>query len=162
MLTFLLLAQAVPDPDTNLEVFLKLILDSAAGGQWAMLGALLLVGGVFLARKTLAPKVPFLATPEGGSLLNLLGSFGSALVLALTGTPFSWALVWAVLLSVLSTGGRAFVKNLLWPMLLRIPALANLFGRGDAAEATAKAQKAGLAAAVVAKAPKADDVANGP
>lgn len=163
MLAFLFLAQAVvPDPTTNLELFLKLILDAASSGQYAMLGALLLIGGVFLVRQFLAPKVPFLATPEGGALLNLFGSFGSGLVLALTGTPFSWALVWSVLLSVFSTSGRAFVKNLLWPMLLRIPFLAKLFSRGDAAAAEAKASKVGLAAAVDAKAPTSQDIANGP
>lgn len=163
MLTFLLFAQAVvPDPNTNLELFLKLLLDTASSGQYAVLGALLLVGGVSLARQFLAPKVPFLATPEGGSLLNLVGSFGSGLVLALTGTPFSWALVWSVLVSVLSTSGRAFVKNFLWPMLLRLPPVAKLFARGDSKAAIAGAEKKGLAAAVVAKPPKPEDIANGP
>lgn len=163
MLTFLLLAQAVvPDPNTNLELFLKVLLDAASSGQWAMLGALLLVGGVWLVRFKFSGSIPFLATPEGGTLLNFAGSLGSGLVLALTGTPFSWALVWSVLLSVLSTSGRAFVKNLLWPLLLRVPFVANLFARGDAATAIATAEKKGLAAAAGARTPKAEDIANGP
>lgn len=150
--------EAVASPE-NIEVFLGLVLEAIRSGQWALVAALLLVVAVFLVRKTV--KAPFLATPEGGALLNLAGSFASGLVLAFTGTPFSWALVWTVLLSVMASGGRSLIKSLL-PLLLRIPFLAQAFGRGSAAEVEDAAKKAGIAAAVGARAPKSEDIVNGP
>lgn len=150
-------------PD-SLQQFAELVINAAKSGQWAMLAALGLVAVVWAVRKWGAPKLPFLATPEGGAVLNLATGFSGALLTALLGgTPFTWGLAWASLqVSILAAGGWSLFKSLLLPLLLKVPFLANLFARGDAATAITEAKKAALAAAVVAKPPKSTDVANGP
>lgn len=147
----------------NLDQFLKLVLSAAAAGKWSSLAALALVAGVWALRKFVAPKAPFFATGEGGAVLTVLTSFVGALATAvLAGTALTGSLVWGSLqVALLAAGGWSLAKHLL-PLLLKVPALAALFARGSAPVAVAEAQKEGLAAAVVAKAPKAEDIANGP
>lgn len=159
----LLFAQLAVSPE-NLGEFVALVLQAAQGGQWPMVAALALVAVVWAARKWGAPQVPFLGTPEGGAILNIATGFAGAFLTALMGgTPFTWGLLWASLqVSLLAAGGWAMLKSLVWPLLLRVPFIANLFSRGDAAVVVTDAQKAGLAAAVVAKPPKPTDIANGP
>jgi hypothetical protein len=138
-------------PD-NLETFLPFVLKAMQSGQWAVVAAVALITGVWAVRKYVGPKYPFLATGTGGLVLNLLGSFGSGLLTAATGVPFTWALVWSVVVSVLGTYG--------WSLLKLLP----VFSRGSADDAEAKAKAAGLAAAnvIVAKQPSSDQIANGP
>ncbi len=154
--------EALITPD-NLSEFLQLVVSAVAAGKWASVAALVLVATVWALRKFIAPKVPFFATGEGGAVLTIATSFGGALATALlAGTAVSGGLILSSLqVALLAAGGWSLLKHLL-PLLLRVPFLANLFARGDAAVAVTAAQKEGLAAAVAAKTPKAEDVANGP
>ncbi len=138
-------------PD-NLETFLPFVVKAIQSGQWAVVAAVALIAGVWAVRKFLGPKHPFLATGTGGLVLNLVGSFGSGLLTAATGVPFSWAIVWSVLVSILSTYG--------WSLLKLLP----VFSRGSAAEEIKKADKAAALAAANAKPlpPTSDQIANGP
>lgn len=137
-----------PTPD-NLEVFAGLVTKAIQNGQWAVVVALGIVAAVWAVRKFLGPKYPALATGRGGAILNMAASFGSGLAVAAAGAPFSWAMVLSLALSLFTAGGWSLVSSL-------------LFGRGDAKAAEAEAEKKGLAAAVDAKSPTAEDVANGP
>lgn len=157
--------ETVASPE-NLAEFVKLVTAAAAARNWAMVAAFALVAAVWALRKFGAPKAPFFATPEGGAVLNLATSFSGAFLTALVaGTPFSWGLLLSAFqVSLLAAGGWGLASSLLFPLLLKIPLLANVFGRGSAAEAEARAKAAGLAAAnvVAAKPPSSDSIANGP
>lgn len=72
---------ATINPDDALSL-IKAIIDAAGGKNWLLLvpvSALLLV---FLVRKFVGPKVPWLQTDRGGALLALLGAIASAVVSA--------------------------------------------------------------------------------
>lgn len=167
MLRLFLLAQAaadtIPSPD-NLGDFARALLAAVMGGQWAVLVGLVLVAVVWAARKFLAPVAPFFATDEGAFTLNLLTSFLLAIATAVTAGGLA-AVTWPVALkalevSFLAAGGFAAVKKFALPLLMRIPWFAALVSRGTAAAAVTQAQKLGLAAAVTAKSPTSDEIAN--
>jgi hypothetical protein len=146
----------------NLEAFFKLVLTAASAGKWAQLVALALVGLVWLLRKLIVPKVPFFATGEGGALLTVLTSFVGALATAVLapGVTFSWTLVsGAFYAALMAAGGWSLAKHLL-PLVMKLPFLAALFPpKGDGPVLVADAEK--LAAAVTAKAPTPEELANG-
>lgn len=149
-------------PET-LDQFLQLVLGAVSAGKWSSVAALALVAAVWAVRKFIAPKAPFFATGEGGAVLTIASSFVGAFATAvLAGTPFTWVLVWSSLqVALLAAGGWSLLKHLL-PLLLKIPGLGAFFAAGDATASVAKSEKEGLAAAVVAKTPKPEDIANGP
>lgn len=153
---------AVATPE-NFDAFSKAVIAAVADGKWPAVAALALVAAVWALRKFIAPSAPFFATGEGGAVLNVLTSFAGAIATALfTGVTFTPALLWTSLqLSLLASGGWSLLKYLL-PLLLKIPFLATIFARGSAPAAVSDAEKKGLAAAVVAKPPKSDELANGP
>ncbi len=157
--------EAIVTPD-NLSQFVGMVVDAAKGGQWPMVAALALVAAVWALRKFGAPKVPFFATSQGGAVLNLATGFSGAFLTALVaGSPFSWGLVWSAFnVSLLAAGGWGLASSLLFPLLMKIPFLANIFARGDAAKIEAEAKAAGLAAAnaIAGKPPTSDLIANGP
>jgi hypothetical protein len=157
--SFVLAQLSAPTPD-NFGEFVQAVLGAATSGQWALVAAFVLVAVVWGLRKLPWPP---LKTPEGGAVLNILTGFAGAFLSALVGgAAFSWALVLTSLqVSVLAAGGWSLLKSLVFPLLLRVPAFAKLFSRGSAAEAVTAAEKQGLAAAVVAKAPTSDEIANG-
>lgn len=128
-------------PD-NIEQFVNLVFDAIKGGNWWLLVALGLVLVVWLVRKLLGPKVPWLQTQAGGAILNLVISFGGALATVLvTGQPMGWLVALGALkVAFTAAGGWTLVKHLL-----------TLLGGADAAAIKADAEKAGEAAA--AKAP---------
>lgn len=146
-------------PDKTAE-FVQMLVNAALSGRWPLVVSLVLVGLVWALRKALAPKIPFFETGGGGAVLNILTSFSVALATALLpGTTFTWSLLWVALqASLVASGGWSLLKYLL-PL---IPGLSGLFSRGDAPAAITEAQKLGLAAAATAKAPKAEDLVNGP
>lgn len=147
----------------NLDAFLKLVLAAVATGKWASVAALALVAAVWGLRKFVAPKVPFFATGEGAAVLTISASFVGALATALlAGSALSVPLVWSSLqVAVMAAGGWSLAKHLL-PLLLKVPFLAALFPpKADGPTLVTGAQKVGLAAAVVAKAPTSDEIANG-
>jgi hypothetical protein len=158
LLSLVAFAQVATPDDPG--AFFRLLVDAALAGRWPLVVAIVLVGVVWAFRKLLAPKVPFFGTGAGAAVLNLLTSFSLALVTPLlAGVSFTWAMCWVALqASLVAAGGWSLLTHLL-PL---IPGLGNLFARGDAAAITAKAEKAGLAAAVLAKPPNSMDIANGP
>lgn len=164
MLTLILLAQAVP-PTEPVDLA-KALFAAIMSGHWFLAASLVLMGIVFLIRRTPWPP---LQTDVGGVLLN----FGSSLALALFSAAAAGAPVtWPVILTALQVSGGAavaymLIKKFLLPILLKVPFLAKLwdlaaaaFSRGDAAAAVTAAEKQGLAAAVVAKSSTSDDIAN--
>lgn len=124
----------------NLEVFAKLALDAARSGNAWMLISLALILAVYLVRKFLGPKVPFLQTQGGGALLNLVMAFAGALASTLlAGQTMSPLLALAAFkVAFAAAGGWTLVKHLL--SLIRVDPVA------IKAEAEAAGVKAGEAA----------------
>lgn len=95
----------------------KQIFDAIMSGQWALVAALALILVVFVLRKFVAPKVPFLASDAGGAILvlatSIFGAFGNALA---AGQPLSFALaVKALQIGFAAAGGWAVLKKALLP-----------------------------------------------
>lgn len=88
------------------------------GGQWALVAALALVATVFVLRKYVSPKVPFLASDAGGVLLAFVGSAAGGMATAFAaGQPFTWALLLKVVqVAFLAMGGFAALKKFLAPL----------------------------------------------
>jgi hypothetical protein len=143
--------EAIATPD-NLEAFLGLVLDAAAKGQWPLVVALLLTAVVFVARVLLSKKYPFFATGTGALVLNVLASAATGLATAFMGAPASWAVVWTVLMSVISSYGWTLVKSL-GPLLLKVPFIAAMI--------PTKAETVTLVPAPAVKAPTSDQIVNG-
>lgn len=102
------------DPE-NLEAFAKLALDAARSGNAWMLISLALILAVYLVRKFLGPKVPFLRTQGGGAILNLVMAFAGALASTLlAGQTMSPLLALAAFkVAFTAAGGWTLVKHLL-------------------------------------------------
>jgi hypothetical protein len=144
--------EAIATPE-NLEAFLGLIVAAIKGGQWPLVAILTLILGVWAVRKFLGPKYPALQTGAAGAALNILAGFLTAVGVSLIGgIPFTWALAGSALLSSIAAGWFS-LASAFFP---------DAFKRGDPAAIVTKAEKAGLAAAVVAKPPRSTDIANGP
>jgi hypothetical protein len=144
--------EAIATPE-NLEAFLGLIVAAIKGGQWPLLSILTLILGVWAIRKYLGPKHPALLTGAAGASLNILAGFLTAVGVSLIGgIPFTWALAGSALLSSVAAGWFSLASAL----------LPGTFKRGDAPASITAAEKAGLAAAVTAKPPTSDSIANGP
>jgi hypothetical protein len=83
--------------------------------------AVLLILAVSMARRFLAPRVPFFATDHGAVLLTLatglLGGLGNALV---AGSAMSWGVVAAAFgLSLKAAGGYTALKKAALPLLAK-------------------------------------------
>lgn len=153
--------ETVATPD-NLEAFLGLVIKAASAGQWVLVGALGLVFAVWGARSLLSKKYEFFKSGAGALLLNVLGSLAQGIAVAVMGAPASWAIVWAVVVSVFGTYGWTLLKTF-GPLVLKVPFIAAMFPpKADGPTLVLAAEKQGLAAAVVAKAPTSDEIANGP
>ncbi len=149
--------EGLSDPSELVQLLIRAALD----GHWPKVVALGLVIAVFLLRKILAPKIPFFGTGPGGAVLNLLTSFSVALATPLLGgVVFTWSLLWVALQASLTAAGGWSLARYLWPLLPE--AFRKLFSRGDSTEAIAESKKEGIAAAVVAKSPRPEDIVNGP
>jgi uncharacterized membrane protein len=145
-------------------VFMQLVIGAVQAGKWAVVAAVALAGLVLAAKKFLAPKFPFFGTKLGTIVLALAGSLvgvilNSAAALTL---PSGEALLAALGVWFVAVGGVPALTDALWPFLLRIPFVASLFPpKADGAALVSAAEKQGLAAAVAAKAPTSDEIANG-
>lgn len=108
--------------DIDILAIAKQIFDAVSSGNWVLVAALALVLLVFVLRKFVSSKVPFLASDEGGVLLTFAGSFGGALATALAaGESASWALAFtAAKVAFLAMGGYAALKKLLLPLADRL------------------------------------------
>lgn len=72
---------ATINPDDALSL-IKAIIDAASGKNWLLLVPVAALLVIFLVRKFVGPKVPWLQTDRGGALLALLGAVASAVVSA--------------------------------------------------------------------------------
>lgn len=130
-------------------------------------GVLILV--VAALKVGLAKLHPFFTTASGTILINVVTSGLTAAALAfMAGAAFKWVLLGGALAaSIKAAGGVSLLKHLLplvpglTDLLLKLPFVSKLFPpKGDAPALVTEAQKAGLAAAVAAKAPSPESVAN--
>lgn len=99
----------------NLEVFAKLLFEAAKSGNAWLLISLALIGGVYLVRRFLGGKVPFLKSQAGGALLNLVMAFAGAIASALlAGQSMSPVVALAAFkIAFAAAGGWTIVKHLL-------------------------------------------------
>jgi hypothetical protein len=139
--------ETVPDP-SNIETFARVVFNAVMTKNWALVAALAVVGLVFVARKYLAPKVPFLATGRGGALLVMVTSLAGAIANAvLAGAPFNVGLLLkAAGVAFTAAGGFAMAKKLIF---------------GDDAAAVQRVEAAGLAAESKTEVKTPMDVVNG-
>lgn len=153
---------AVLEPSTaTLPELAKALFDAVMSGQWFLAASVALVLLVMGLRSL--PWAP-LKTDAGGVLLNFGTSLGLALAtVAVAGVAFTGPVFWTAFnLAATGAGLYTLAKKLAWPLLLKIPFVAALFPpKADGPALVTAAQKAGLAAAVVAKAPTSDEIANG-
>jgi len=112
---------ATPSDGTSVLDLLKPVYDAFAHGQKLYAGMLALVALVALAKRYLAPRVPFLQSDAGGAAMALLGSFGAAMATSLaSGVGVSFAMVKTALwIAVGAAGGYSLIKKLVVEPLLR-------------------------------------------
>ncbi len=124
---------------------------SLAHNAW-LFASLALVGVVFLARKFLTAKVPFLGTQAGGAILTIATSFaGAAGTALLTGQPMSWLLALAAAkVAFTAAGGWTLVSHLF-----------TLLQTGDPVTIKADAAAAGAKAADASTPKTLEDIAKG-
>lgn len=83
-----------------------LLLSAFTQKNYALVGALLLMLGVLLARKVGAKALPWLGTPRGAAVLAAVGGSAAVLVARLaSGAPLSPALVLEALTAALTASG---------------------------------------------------------
>jgi hypothetical protein len=117
----------VLDPDAlGLEALARLALTAVNDGNWPLVLALALVAAVWLVRKTVAPKVPFLASDVGGGLLALAGGVTGAVASALLGGGVLSAplLLAGLKVGFMAAGGWSTLKRLAVWALPKLKALA--------------------------------------
>lgn len=124
-------------PD-NLEVFAQLAWKAVQTGNAWLIFSFALVLVVYLVRKFLGPRVPFLQTQAGGAILTLVGSFAGATGSALmAGQAMNPALALAAFkVAFTASGGWTLVKHLM-----------TLIKTADAEKIKAEAEAAGKEAA---------------
>ncbi len=113
-----LAAGAVAPADGSLLDLAKPVLDAVMHGQWFLAAAGALVLTAALAKRQLAPHVPWLRTDWGAALLVVVGSFGGAVFTALVaagpGAVMSSALAYtAIKVALAAAGGYSLLKPLI-------------------------------------------------
>ncbi len=108
-------------PEVDLSALIDLLSGAISSQNWPYAVVLLVIGGVYLVRKLLAPRVPFLASDVGGAALVVLAGASSELGKVLAGgASFKWSMAAAALaLSFKAAGGYALAKKLLVPLLVK-------------------------------------------
>lgn len=157
----------IPDAGELLELA-EPIYRAILAGEYIAGAAFALVLAVGLLRRFAVPRVAFLRTLAGGTLLTYVASFGGALGTQLLGPGIEWP-TWAIVLAsgkvgLVAIGGFVTIKQLVVPLFTwlasKSPAwlapilmlLPKLFDLVTGADTVAKAEAAG-AAAVAAKPP---------
>jgi hypothetical protein len=111
-------ADVPPDLGDLLELA-KPVLDAILAGQYWLAAAGALILAVGLVRRYVVPKVPFLQTDAGGTLLTFVVSFGGAMATSIAASAgiFSLALVKPAFgLAFAAIGGFLAVKRLVIPV----------------------------------------------
>lgn len=114
-------AESVTGEGGSLFDLLRPVSEAFTSGQYLYAGMLALVLVVALTKKYLGPRVPFLHTDVGGSLMTLVGSFAGALATTLAGGAMvNFAMVKAAsLIAIGAAGGYSLIKRLLIDPVLR-------------------------------------------
>lgn len=114
--------------DGSLIDLARPVLEALVSGEPGLATALALVFAAAAARRYLAPRVPFLASDVGGSVLVLVSAFGAAMAAAITGGA-SWSpdLAWkALAIAVPAAGGYSLLKPVIKALEARFPWLAKI------------------------------------
>lgn len=119
LLTKVALAQ---DPDPVFVAPVRAIYEAFASGQYALMGALLVILLVAFTKKWFGDRIVWLHTDAGGSAMALIGATATAIAtgLALPGTVLTLSLLrTSLLVGVTAAGGYTILKNLLVNPILR-------------------------------------------
>jgi hypothetical protein len=148
-------ADAVTSEDGSLIDLAKPVLDAVVGGNYALAAVLAVVFFVALASKYGKSAWPFLGTGAGKAVLTLVGAFVGAVATAVAAGGFAAVtagVLWTALgVAVSAAGGYALAKELLGPLVPRLPAWAQPLARlvlalFDRKGAATKATEAGATA----------------
>lgn len=166
-------ADAIDSNSTTLDLA-EGIYNAFHGGHYAYAAAIGLILGVALIKRYLSPKIAWLNSDAGGSILVLLGAGSTALAASLAGGgAFTFGLAEnAFMVGVAAAGGYAMFKNLivtplLKPLAAKAPAWAQpifqvIFWIFDKEDPTTTAVAAGNAAVAAAPAPGVSAVVGTP
>ena len=123
------------------------IVSAAQAKNWLLLVPVVVILAIYLVRKFLGPKIPFLQTDRGGALMALIGAVATAVIgaAALPG-PHTFIAVAVAAVSILLANKSLF----LWLNKLLSPTGADAAQQvaATAAVTTAQAAQSGPAAAV--------------
>ncbi|QRK06062.1 hypothetical protein JQX13_38955 [Archangium violaceum] len=98
--------EAPPSSEVGLGEWLKLVVQAVASRNWGLLACAVVLGAVFLVRKFLVGRVPWLASDVAGVALSMVTATVLSLVGALkTGTPLSLSLVLGAILTAAGASG---------------------------------------------------------
>lgn len=107
----------VSDPDGDPTGFALQVFEAVQKGNWKFAASLVLIALMVFGRKTLGPKVPFLATHFGGICMNLALSFVGSISIALAAGKHIDAnvVISALTMAGLAAGGwHAVFKQIPW------------------------------------------------
>jgi len=145
------LAQSAATPeDGSLFELLRPVYEAFARGQHVYAGALALVAAVILARRHLAPRVPFFGTALGGAVTTFATSFVVTVAAKLADASFSLTIVRNALdVALYAAGGFSLLKPIFVALVPYMPnwlsaIVLMIFEPGKTA--VAKAEKDGQAA----------------
>jgi hypothetical protein len=102
--------QASPESPSSTEVALgevvKLVVQALTSRNWGLLACALVLGAVYVVRRFLASRVPWLSSDVAGVVLSMATAVSLSLVAALqTGTPITLSLVLGALLTAAGASG---------------------------------------------------------
>ncbi|ATB41127.1 hypothetical protein CYFUS_006589 [Cystobacter fuscus] len=102
--------QAPPESPSPTEVGLgevvKLVVQALTSRNWGLLACALVLGAVYVVRRFLSSRVPWLSTDVAGVLLSMATAVSLTLVAALqAGTPITLSLVLGALLTAAGASG---------------------------------------------------------
>jgi hypothetical protein len=96
----------VPSDDVGVGEVLKLMVSALASRNWGLLACALVLGSVWVVRRFLVSRVPWLASDVAGVALSMAAASTLSVVGALkTGTPLSFSLVLGALLTAAGASG---------------------------------------------------------
>ncbi|EPX56173.1 hypothetical protein D187_007515 [Cystobacter fuscus DSM 2262] len=98
--------ESPPPTEVGLGEVVKLVVQALTSRNWGLLACALVLGAVYVVRRFLSPRVPWLSSDVAGVLLSMATAVSLALVAALqAGTPISLSLVLGALLTAAGASG---------------------------------------------------------
>ncbi|WP_239576716.1 hypothetical protein [Archangium primigenium] len=96
----------VPMDEVGVGEVVKLLVQSLTSRNWGLLACALVLGAVWVVRRFLASRVPWLSSDVAGVALSMATAVSMSLVGALkTGTPLTFSLVLGALLTAAGASG---------------------------------------------------------